>query len=316
MMQAADNDMPAAQESIVVGLIRIAYQRFGQPAQLLLVTLAQLAVKANQTALNVRKLIPRRCSDFNVTGIGVCAIQHAYHSIKSIAVAVIWGRASVMAETPCSIQSLGSVVSHRLHKASDGSLIIRRDTAVLLNNTVLSLSKSLRFQRGASSAHDEKHIKPQQACGHAQVRRRGIAGTGLVISLSSLRDAEVFSELILCQPSLGALLAQPCANLFRESQYFSIRIFTMAVFCHILRSSSHENARNCTMPNSTITEQARQQARASLEKRGQTAKNFAALHNLNPSTVYAVLNGQSQCRRGEAHRAAVLLGIKDGVIAQ
>ncbi|WP_106802892.1 DNA-binding protein [Pseudomonas sp. S5D5] len=70
------------------------------------------------------------------------------------------------------------------------------------------------------------------------------------------------------------------------------------------------------MPNSTIAEQARQQARASLEKRGQTAKNFAELHNLNPSTVYAVLNGQSQCRRGEAHRAAVLLGIKDGVIAQ
>ena len=70
------------------------------------------------------------------------------------------------------------------------------------------------------------------------------------------------------------------------------------------------------MPNSTITEQARQQARASLEKRGQTAKNFASLHNLNPSTVDAVLNGQSQCRRGEAHRAAVLLGIKDGVIAQ
>ena len=93
MMQTADNDMPAAQESIVVGLIRVAYQRFGQPAQLLLVTLAQLAIEANQAALNVRKLIPRRCSYFNVTGIGVCAIQHAYHSIKSIADAVIWGRA-------------------------------------------------------------------------------------------------------------------------------------------------------------------------------------------------------------------------------
>lgn len=92
-MQTADNDMPAAQESIVVGLIRVAYQRFGQPTQLLLVTLAQLAIEANQAALNVRKLIPRRCSYFNVTGIGVCAIQHAYHSIKSIADAVIWGRA-------------------------------------------------------------------------------------------------------------------------------------------------------------------------------------------------------------------------------
>ena len=70
------------------------------------------------------------------------------------------------------------------------------------------------------------------------------------------------------------------------------------------------------MPNTSITEQARQQAREALEKRGQTAKNFAELHKLNPSTVYAVLSGQSHCRRGEAHRAAVLLGIKDGVIEQ
>jgi gp16 family phage-associated protein len=30
--------------------------------------------------------------------------------------------------------------------------------------------------------------------------------------------------------------------------------------------------------------------------------------------VYAVLNGQKKCLRGEAHRAAVLLGIKDGEI--
>ncbi|OLF56548.1 DNA-binding protein [Pseudomonas chlororaphis] len=70
------------------------------------------------------------------------------------------------------------------------------------------------------------------------------------------------------------------------------------------------------MPNSTITEQARQKAREALEKRGQSAKDFAVQHELNPSTVYAVLSGQSHCRRGEAHRAAVLLGIKDGVIEQ
>ncbi|SQF93823.1 phage-associated protein, BcepMu gp16 family [Paucimonas lemoignei] len=70
------------------------------------------------------------------------------------------------------------------------------------------------------------------------------------------------------------------------------------------------------MPNSTINEQARREAREALERKGQSAKDFAAKHQLNPSTVYAVLSGQSQCRRGEAHRAAVLLGIKDGVIAQ
>ncbi|WP_085694546.1 MULTISPECIES: hypothetical protein [unclassified Pseudomonas] len=70
------------------------------------------------------------------------------------------------------------------------------------------------------------------------------------------------------------------------------------------------------MPKMSISEQARQKARKALEKRGQSAKDFALLHHLSPSTVYAVLSGQSQCRRGEAHRAAVLLGIKDGVIEQ
>lgn len=70
------------------------------------------------------------------------------------------------------------------------------------------------------------------------------------------------------------------------------------------------------MPNASIDEQARKTARAALEKEGLSAKDFAERHDLNISTVYAVLNGQKKCLRGEAHRAAVLLGIKDGVIAQ
>jgi gp16 family phage-associated protein len=315
-MITADSNMSAAQKSIFVGQFRVANQRFGQSAQLLLVTLTQLAIKPNQATFNMRKLIPPRYRHFNVTDIGVCAIQHAYHSIKSIADALIWGRAGVMAETLCSGRSFESVVGHGLNKTPDGPLILRRDAAVLLDDAVLSLGQRIGLQSGAYPTHDVEHIKSQGTCSDAQIGSRGIASTGFVIPLSSFRDTKMFRKLILRQPSLGALLAQPCANLFRECQYFSIRIFTLAGFCHILRSSSHENARNCTMPNSAITEQARQQARASLEKRGQTAKNFASLHNLNPSTVYAVLNGQSQCRRGEAHRAAVLLGIKDGVIAQ
>ncbi|GLO54790.1 hypothetical protein PPUJ20066_08260 [Pseudomonas putida] len=59
-------------------------------------------------------------------------------------------------------------------------------------------------------------------------------------------------------------------------------------------------------------EQARQAARKRLELRGISVKDFAIEHGLHPSTVYAVLNGQKKCLRGEAHRAAVLLGIKDG----
>lgn len=70
------------------------------------------------------------------------------------------------------------------------------------------------------------------------------------------------------------------------------------------------------MHNASTYDQARHQARNELDRRGQSVQEFAKQHRLNPSTVYAVLNGQSQGRRGEAHRAAVLLGIKDGVINQ
>lgn len=68
------------------------------------------------------------------------------------------------------------------------------------------------------------------------------------------------------------------------------------------------------MPNASIDEQAYAAARKRLEDQGLSCKDFALKHDLHPSTVYAVLNGQKKCRRGEAHRAAVLLGIKEGVI--
>lgn len=68
------------------------------------------------------------------------------------------------------------------------------------------------------------------------------------------------------------------------------------------------------MPNAAITEQALQLAKKRLVEQGLSAADFAKRHNLNPSTVYAVLNGQKKCLRGEAHRAAVLLRIKEGEI--
>ena len=67
------------------------------------------------------------------------------------------------------------------------------------------------------------------------------------------------------------------------------------------------------MPNGYPSEQARAAARERLSKLGLSAKEWAERNELSPSTVYAVLNGQQKCLRGEAHRAAVLLGIKDGV---
>ncbi|ALZ28944.1 DNA-binding protein [Pseudomonas aeruginosa] len=70
------------------------------------------------------------------------------------------------------------------------------------------------------------------------------------------------------------------------------------------------------MPNAYPTEQAREAARKHISRLGLSVREWAERNGLGESTVYAVLNGQKKCLRGEAHRAAVLLGIKDGVIAQ
>lgn len=68
------------------------------------------------------------------------------------------------------------------------------------------------------------------------------------------------------------------------------------------------------MPNGYPTEQACADARDRLKRLGLSAKEWATQNGLTPSTVYAVLNGQKKCLRGESHRAAVLLGIKQGEI--
>ena len=55
-------------------------------------------------------------------------------------------------------------------------------------------------------------------------------------------------------------------------------------------------------------------ARADLERRGISVAEFARAHGLSYGTVYKVLTGEKKGRRGAAHRAAVLLGLKAGVI--
>ncbi|MDO5609460.1 MAG: DNA-binding protein [Pseudomonadota bacterium] len=56
------------------------------------------------------------------------------------------------------------------------------------------------------------------------------------------------------------------------------------------------------------------EARAELDRRGIAQAEFARQHNLPASTVYQVLAGHKKCLRGHAHKAAVLLGMKAGVI--
>ena len=59
-----------------------------------------------------------------------------------------------------------------------------------------------------------------------------------------------------------------------------------------------------------------EQARADLDRKGISIAEFSRKHKLNKNLVSDLLNGRIKGRRGEAHRAAVLLGIKDGVIEQ
>ncbi|CAI8790582.1 DNA-binding protein [Pseudomonas sp. IT-P218] len=59
-----------------------------------------------------------------------------------------------------------------------------------------------------------------------------------------------------------------------------------------------------------------EQARAALDRKGMSIAEFCRLHDLNKNLVSDLLNGRRKGRRGEAHRAAVLLGIKDGVIEE
>lgn len=57
-----------------------------------------------------------------------------------------------------------------------------------------------------------------------------------------------------------------------------------------------------------------EQARADLDREGQSIAAFSRKHGLNKNLVSDLLNGRKKGKRGEAHRAAVLLGIKEGVV--
>jgi len=57
-----------------------------------------------------------------------------------------------------------------------------------------------------------------------------------------------------------------------------------------------------------------QEAKAGLHKRGITVRSWSQQNGLSERTVHEVLRGRFKGRYGQAHKAAVLLGIKDGVV--
>lgn len=58
----------------------------------------------------------------------------------------------------------------------------------------------------------------------------------------------------------------------------------------------------------------RAEAREQIRRTGITIKEWSRQRGLNSKIVFEVLGGRKQGKWGEAHKAAVLLGIKDGVI--
>ncbi|WP_164276578.1 DNA-binding protein [Stenotrophomonas sp. B1-1] len=57
-----------------------------------------------------------------------------------------------------------------------------------------------------------------------------------------------------------------------------------------------------------------EQVRTEFLRTGQSIASFAKAHNLPYATVYQVMHGQKKGVRGDAHRAAVLLGMKIGTL--
>lgn len=55
-----------------------------------------------------------------------------------------------------------------------------------------------------------------------------------------------------------------------------------------------------------------EQAKQKFRDSGKSVAEWADHHKFNRSTVYRVLNGRTPCWRGEPHRVAVALGIKQG----
>lgn len=66
--------------------------------------------------------------------------------------------------------------------------------------------------------------------------------------------------------------------------------------------------------SSTKRPRSLKEARAAFHRSGKSVVAWAQENGFTPALVYMVLAGKRQCLRGQSHRIAVKLGIKDGVI--
>lgn len=86
-----------------------------------------------------------------------------------------------------------------------------------------------------------------------------------------------------------------------------------SVFRRVIKDA-HEGARSHILAGPMKKLKTPKEVRADFEFRGESIAAWARKHGLGRSLVYEVLSGRKKCLRGDGHRAAVLLGIKRGVI--
>lgn len=75
--------------------------------------------------------------------------------------------------------------------------------------------------------------------------------------------------------------------------------------CAMLRTVTHNRREGLKSP---------EDVRAELERRGIPVARAAKDLGVSPRVVYDLLKGRLRGRYGDAYRAAVLLGLKDGVV--
>ena len=59
-----------------------------------------------------------------------------------------------------------------------------------------------------------------------------------------------------------------------------------------------------------------QEVREEFSRKGISVAGWARQYGLNPSVVRSVLSGGRKCLFGQSHKAAVLLGLKEGEIIE
>ena len=67
-------------------------------------------------------------------------------------------------------------------------------------------------------------------------------------------------------------------------------------------------------PKEKIVVRTLKEARSEFHHAGKSVVSFAKEHGFCPALVYLVLSGKRKGLRGQSHKIAVRLGIKDGVI--